>query len=150
MSGTYIDPWRDAKPASRPGPCCYCGARATLIEPGGNSPAHKVCAQRAAGVADVDVRPGTGGDDERKALPDVPLGCGTPEPGQASGRVCAAVTGEIYRLGTTPSCQLCPASPTYWRHTLSEFQRAGLPAYSGPACPPEMITLPALPDGAEA
>ncbi len=47
-------------------------------------------------------------DTERVAT-DHTLGCGQPPKGVTSGRVCA-------RRGTQLSCQLCPDSPTYWRH----------------------------------
>lgn len=41
---------------------------------------------------------------------DFVVGCGQPAEGQKTGRSCAGV-------GTEPSCQLCPQSPTYWRKT---------------------------------
>jgi hypothetical protein len=127
----YEDPWTKARQASRPGPCRYgCGKRAWLIEPGGNQVAHKVCADAAAGVATPDVTPI--GDLAEGKVADRALGCGTPPDGHTTGRVCAADTGEADRLGTTATCQLCPASPTYWRKALSPDERAALPPYAGP------------------
>lgn len=42
-------------------------------------------------------------------------GCGQPVDGQISGKSCAGA-------GTDLSCQLCPASPTYWMTTHSAFK----------------------------
>lgn len=99
--------WTKARRSSRPGPCLYrCGKTAWLIPPGGNQVAHKVCADAAAGIESREVAPGGGEYEASKAEPRA-LGCGTPAPGQTSGRVCAGTGAEL-------SCQLCPSSPTYW------------------------------------
>ena len=40
---------------------------------------------------------------------DFTLGCGQPPAGVINGRVCAGTGAQL-------SCQLCPSSPSYWRH----------------------------------
>jgi len=112
MAGGYVGPWEKA--LSGPWreafelaaePCNYgCGKLATMPEPGKPGKAHKVCAEGTAG----DLTPVTGWDEDResKAVPRA-VGCGTSTE-QTSGRVCAGT-------GASPSCKLCPNSPTYWR-----------------------------------
>lgn len=99
-------------------PCWYrCGLPAWLVEPGTGRTAHKVCAElaaiREAGLPEpAAVDPlsivGWDGEDRESKLEPRALGCGTPPPGVISGRVCGGTGG-------SPSCPLCPQSPTYWR-----------------------------------
>jgi len=101
---TLNGPWTEAKERSQQ-PCRYCSRPASMTEPGRPWKAHKACAERQMGGQplgswdETEVGPGK--------LEPRALGCGTPEPGRRSGRVCAG-------KGTEPSCRLCPLSPDYW------------------------------------
>lgn len=107
MAEQYVSPWVKAV-SGKPGPCHYgCGQPAAMTEPGKPWKAHKVCAEGNPSTGPLGNY--DGGDRESK-LEAKPLGCGEPAKGQTSGRVCAG-------LGTTPSCQLCPSAPNYWRLT---------------------------------
>lgn len=85
-----------------PKPCVTCGKPSAMVSPTGQR-IHKVCffGNPSTGPLGEFIE---GQDSKAEARA---LGCGTPARGQTSGRVCAAT-------GTSPSCQLCPASPTYW------------------------------------
>jgi hypothetical protein len=99
---TLNGPWSD-RIERQQGPCRYCGKPAAMNEPGKPWKAHKVCALGQEPGEPLGRWVEQTGKAEARAI-----GCGTPAPGQISGRACA---GE----GTELSCQLCPDSPTYWR-----------------------------------
>lgn len=99
--------------------CHYgCGFPATMSEPGKPWKAHKVCADRAAGVPEPQVTPIDVDESSGARSEPRPIGCAQrPDPG---GSWCAGT-------GSRLSCQICPRSPTYWRDRLTPQQRASLP-----------------------
>lgn len=103
----FESPWTKTQQVKAQ-PCHYrCGKMATLREPGQPWVAHKVCAEEGPAVAAAGKPLGNWDGEEHKLAEDRPLGCGPYLKGAISGRFCA-------ELGTQLSCQLCPASPTYW------------------------------------